>query len=93
MQITCVTRTEVCSRPSQMPATVNTPPTTAQVVVRKWYHARPFSATMICTGDNAYETYAVPEMSASVRAAWPEDVHDCTCCTSRGFPEARFPWQ
>ena len=41
-----------------MPATVNTPPTTAQVVVRKWYHARPFSATMICTGDSAYETCA-----------------------------------
>ena len=24
-----------------MPATVNTPPTTAQVVVRKWYHRHP----------------------------------------------------
>ena len=53
-----------------MPATVNTPPTTAQVVVRKWYHARPFSATMICTGDSAYDTCAGLKMSASVHTAW-----------------------
>jgi len=44
--------------PSRMPATVNTPPTTAHVVVTKWYHARRFSATMICTGDSAYENCA-----------------------------------
>jgi hypothetical protein len=51
-------RTEVWKMPSRMPATVNTPPTTAHVVVTKWYHARRFSATMICTGDSAYENCA-----------------------------------
>ena len=30
-------RVPVCMRPSTMPATVNTPPTMAQVVVTKWY--------------------------------------------------------
>ena len=76
-----------------MPATVNTPPTTAQVVVRKWYHARPFSATMICTGDSAYETCAGPKMSRRMHTMWYEDSHSCTCCTRRGGPEAHHLWQ
>jgi hypothetical protein len=33
---------------SKMPATVNTPPTMAQVVVRKWYRGLIVSFTTIC---------------------------------------------
>ena len=41
-----------------MPATVNTPPTMAEVVVTKWYHGRVCSATMIWMGDRSYENCA-----------------------------------
>lgn len=72
----------VCTRPSTMPATVNTPPTMAEVVVTKWYHGRVCSATMIWMGDRSYENCA--------RAAAAPSLNACTAAEQHGAGKQGF---